>query len=113
MEEEVYTPGTDNPAYVLASWLKAVQDLYGQYDQLSTYIQQLKTNKQAVGTDPLITLQITLQTEFERLLQEMDQLTTLPGRSVDENYQKLLDHTTRLKYLSEQVKTKLGAKRKF
>ncbi|WP_420149413.1 hypothetical protein [Spirosoma sp.] len=117
LENSASNENNSSPELILTDWLTAVYELYSQFEMLNACIHReiVKPNlrpeaNRFIGQCPahqLITLSITIQSELQRLIQEMDQLSGLKLQIIDKNYQRLVSHTSTLKELSQQAQAKL------
>jgi len=102
---------------LLVSWLEEVTLFYVHYNMISTFLAS-KSVKQGLNKEDekrtsqhisqLTSLAITMQSELEKLVQEMDQADALRQSNAAMNPGKLLLHTEHLRQMNQQAKMRIG-----
>ncbi|GAB4050817.1 hypothetical protein [Spirosoma litoris] len=107
-----------SPKRILLEWTEAITNLYTNYQELSGYIEQAIGQKSHpeedtityIGQCPLsqlVTLVTTMQTELEKLLQEVSKKDTSAKLSPQKHYKRLMEHTLLLDHLNQQARSRL------
>ncbi len=116
----IYTSKTQQSptqAQVVANWVEAAFKLHENYKSLITCLNENKAEKewdskkpQFIGqcpTEQLVRLLLTMQTELEKLLLDMDSVDSSSLPDYKKNYKKLASHTMILNRLNQQAQTRL------
>ena len=102
---------------ILLDWIKAALNFHAQYKDVTTIIDEQKTKRyfqiksnRLMGQCPLeslVMLKLTMHTELERFVCDIDQLGWIQQPTSKQHFDKLREHTFVLNQLTKQAQFRL------